>query len=74
MTLTIDTGFTISDQVAHSPGNYYGSGLGYLVQGSAGAINPTWTISGAATAAGAVIASFIADPATTSFSQGHIYG
>ena len=39
--LSINSGFTILDTVAFSPG--YGLALAYLVQSVAAAINPTWT-------------------------------
>lgn len=42
----ISGGFTILQQTAFSPGNFYGGGLAYLIQGAAAAINPTITASG----------------------------
>ncbi len=43
-TATINSGFTILDQIATGI-NAYGGALAYLVQASAAAINPTWTFS-----------------------------
>lgn len=43
-TFTIDSSFTISDQFGGS-GTAVPSGMGYLVQGTAAAVNPTWTAS-----------------------------
>ena len=42
---SIDSGFTIIEQVAYSVGQHMGLSLAYLVQGTAAAINPTWTMS-----------------------------
>lgn len=39
----INGGFTITDQLAYSGGNYFGGALAYLIQTSAAAANPTWT-------------------------------
>lgn len=41
---TIGSGFTVTDSNALSGGNYYGAGAAYLVQTTAAAINPTWTL------------------------------
>jgi hypothetical protein len=43
--VSINSSFTISDQVAYSSGNYYGGAMAYFVQPAAGAINPTWSYS-----------------------------
>lgn len=45
-TLTIDSGMTILDQAP--TGSSWGCGMAYLLQGTAGAINPTWTNGGGA--------------------------
>lgn len=42
-TLTIDSGFTVADKVDFTGGSNYGNGLAYIVQTTAGAVNPTWT-------------------------------
>lgn len=55
--VAIDSGMTITDQVAFSTGNHWGSALAYLVQGAAAAINAKWTVM-STTAAGAEIAAF----------------
>lgn len=41
--LAIDSGFTILDQTNEVDGVNWGNALAYLVQGSAAAINPSWT-------------------------------
>lgn len=43
---SINGGFTIASQAAFSGGNNYACGSGYLVQTSAAAANPTFTVSG----------------------------
>ena len=40
---SIDPGFTITDTLANSSGNYFGIGLAYLIQTTATAENPTWS-------------------------------
>jgi Concanavalin A-like lectin/glucanases superfamily len=42
-TITPPSGFTANDYTEGSAGAYYGVGLGYLIQTSATAENPTWT-------------------------------
>lgn len=42
-TAVVNSGFTISDQVAADPGNHYGVALAYKVQTAAAAVNPTWS-------------------------------
>ncbi len=63
-TVAIDSGFTKTDDVPFNPGNTFGTHMAYLVQSSAAAINPTWTMSGATTAnpLQAIIASFRPGP------------
>jgi hypothetical protein len=41
-TVSINSSLTITDQVAHGANNE-GSALAYIVQGTAGALNPTWS-------------------------------
>lgn len=53
---TIDSGFTVTDVVAYGA-NVEGIAAAYLVQATAGAIDPTWTYGGGHTIA-ATIASF----------------
>jgi hypothetical protein len=55
-TVSIDSSFTITDQVAFVSGQSYGSALAYIVQGAASAVNPTWT----ATASGTIDAKAVA--------------
>lgn len=40
---SIDQGFTISDYADQGASQNYGSAAAYLIQGVAGAVNPTWT-------------------------------
>lgn len=54
---SIDGGFTLSNSVAPG-GTNVTSGVSYLIQTSAAAANPTWTLSGTVTRENAVIASF----------------
>jgi hypothetical protein len=56
-TMSINSGFTISDQFAYN-GSAFGSSLAYLVQTTATAENPTWSWNGGANEATAVIATF----------------
>ena len=42
--LSIDSGFTITDQIAAASGANYGGGLAYLVAAAPGAVNPTWML------------------------------
>jgi len=46
-TVSINSGFTISDQIAYSAPANYGAAAAYLVQTTAGAVNPTWTATSA---------------------------
>ncbi len=45
-TVTIDSGFTISDTVPYSGGNNEGGSMAYLVQTTATSVNPTWDVGG----------------------------
>lgn len=44
MTAGINGGFTISDQASNVPSQHFGGGIAYLIQTSAAAANPTWTL------------------------------
>jgi hypothetical protein len=57
-TYSIDSGLTITNQSPFTSGLYYGSALAFLVQGTAGAIDPTWTFANSAADAATVIAVF----------------
>lgn len=46
VTASIDSGFTITDQLPFSSGAYFGVGMAYLIQGTALPVNPTWNFSG----------------------------
>jgi hypothetical protein len=59
---SIDSSFTIDDSRAYNPGFEFAGAVAYLVQGSAAAVNPTFTYSGSTAGAAAVIAAF--KPAT----------
>lgn len=40
---SIDSGFTITDDIPSANAVNFGCALAYLIQGTAGAVNPTWT-------------------------------
>jgi hypothetical protein len=61
-TVSINGGFTISDQKPLNSGVAYGSAMAYLIQTTAAAANPAWSWTGAQNAA-ASIASFKAGAA-----------
>jgi len=54
----IDSGFTITDFNLNVAGTYWGSALAYLIQGTAGAISPTWTFTGTVVDTSTTIAVF----------------
>ncbi len=55
-TVSIDSGFnTPPDNVDYSPGNNFGGAISFLVQSTAGALNPTWTWTAAEKASTAII-------------------
>lgn len=62
---TIDSGFTISCQDDGGGVNFPGA-LAFIIQTSAGAVNPTWTLTGS-TQAAATIASFKAAAVASGF-------
>jgi hypothetical protein len=43
---SVNSSFTMTDSLAYSGGNNFGSGMAYLVQHPGAAVDPTWTISG----------------------------
>lgn len=51
--VSVDSGFTITDQVIFAAGSNFPVALAYLLQGSAAAVNPTWTLPGTPTTYGA---------------------
>ncbi len=60
VSFSIDSGFTITDQLQklnNGTNNQEGLGLAYIIQTTAGATNPTWTAGGSSTMA-ATIATF----------------
>lgn len=58
ITITSVTGMTLLDQTNFSGGNNYGGGLAYVIQTTAGAINPAWNWTGGPSPANAGIATF----------------
>jgi len=54
---SIDDGFTLHQNVANS-GNHFGLGLACLIQTSAAAANPTWTVAGGVDDLTATVATF----------------
>lgn len=56
VTLSIDSSFTISDQLGFTGSQHWGAGAAYLIQTASVAVNPTW--SGGANYTGATIATF----------------
>lgn len=65
-TISINGGFTESDEVAYSSGNHFGASLAYLIQTSAAAANPTWSWA-SSTAGATTIATFKAAAAAGGF-------
>jgi hypothetical protein len=57
-TQSIGSGFALSDQNTFVGGNHYAGAMAYLVQGSAAAINPTWSWTNSSASA-ALIADFV---------------
>ena len=57
-TLSLDSGFTIDQQVTQNAGNAFGGGIGHLEQLVAAAVNPTWTGSTTPTGACAAMLEF----------------
>jgi len=51
--ITIGSGFTMSDSASHG-GNNMGGGLAYIIQTTAQAVNPTWTVNTAMSLAAAI--------------------
>lgn len=56
--VSIDGGFTITDQNSFTAGTMFGAALAYLIQTTAAAANPTWTVSSATADWAGAIASF----------------
>jgi hypothetical protein len=69
---TINSSFTRSSWVNFGSGNNYGSAEAYLVQTTAGAVNPTWT-KGNTEAAAATIAVFKPAAATPSATSSPVF-
>jgi hypothetical protein len=56
---------TITDELAMNPGNWFGASSSYIVQGTAAAVNPTWTSSDAVSSSACINSAFKATPTTT---------
>lgn len=59
-TPSVDSGFSTPTGIGFSSGNHYGVSLAYLIQGTASAVNPTWTV-GTSCALATVAHAFKAD-------------
>jgi hypothetical protein len=74
-TVSIDSGFTITDQNSYSPNNAEGGALAYIVQTTAAAVNPTWTFSTSSFVATAIAsfkpASYTPPPADLRMRRGY---
>lgn len=60
-TMSIDSGFTITDQISVGSGAHFGSALAYIIKGAGTAgigVNPTWTNGGGIDQSAATIATF----------------
>jgi hypothetical protein len=53
-TITVDSGFTILDQIAYSPGFYFAGAFAYKIQTSAAAVAATFSWSGSVDAAASI--------------------
>lgn len=62
-TMSVNSGLAITDQVNFTGGTNYGCAGAYIVQGTAAAINPQWTMTAPTTAGGITQASFKAGAA-----------
>lgn len=71
-TMSSVTGCTLLDQTDFSGGNNYGGGAAYVIQTTAGAVNPTWNFSGT-TAGDIVIATFKASAGITVAQEAGIF-
>lgn len=65
-TYTIDSGMTISDQAPNVSSTAFGIGFAYIIQTTAGAINPTWSFSASDSNASSIDATFKAAAGVTS--------
>lgn len=65
LNVSIDSGMTITGQIPGVGGQHFSSAAAYIVQTTAGAINPTWTNAQTVTSLAAGIASFKAGAATS---------
>lgn len=64
-TISINSSFTISNQVNYAFGNNFGSAMAYKIQTTAGAENPTWSKTGTGTSFATGIATFKATASAT---------
>ncbi len=68
-TYSVDSSFTLTGQLNFSSGVNYGLAMGYKIQTTLGAENPTWSTDGAATVMTANIATFDSAAAAAAFAQ-----
>lgn len=64
-TFSVNSGFTIKDQVPFLSAFYFGNASAYLIQGTAAAVNPTWSYSAGLQTIASAIISFKPAVATT---------
>jgi len=69
-TLSVNNSLSITDQKPFTAGTNYGTGLAWIVQGAAAAINPTWTLSATPITLVSVIASFLPVPTASTVLPG----
>ena len=68
-TATVDLSFTITDQSGQVNGVNFAGAAAYLIQTTAGAVNPTWTYSSGTVSTAATIAVFKAASGGTTYNQ-----
>lgn len=56
--VSIDSSFNVQDTVAYSAGNHLGGAIAYLIQTSAGTVNPQWNVANTTTDLAASIAAY----------------
>lgn len=71
---SINSSLTVEQQLTFSSGNYYGNGLADYIQPTAGAINPTWTVSSAPLGLTGAIASFLPAPTASTITGTGVMG
>lgn len=56
--VSIDSSFTLQDTLASSAGNHLGGSIAYLIQTSAGTVNPQWNVANTASDLATTIANY----------------